>query len=228
VEAGAGAPPTASDGVTMKFALFSQTGTLLVSTEHINRKMSGAVAVLPGMQLGPRPPAFLQEAPLLMKPGSRYRFEVPPALCWGATPIGPLEANSTTIWELWLEKVNPIPAFALSAAEKRQKTESGLEYEILDEGKGEHPKASDTVEVHYTGWLTDGTLFDSSHGRGETISFSLRGVIPGWTEGVQLMRPGGKARFTIPGKLAYGPKGSPPTIGPNATLVFLIELKKIK
>ncbi len=228
VEAGAGGAPSATDGVTMRFALFTQKGELLVSTDQIGRKMSGPVSVLPGMQLGPKPPAFLKEAPLLMKPGSHYRFEVPPGLCWGAMPIGPLPANSTTIWELWLESVNPIPAFALSKDDKKQKTESGLEYEILEEGKGEHPKASDTVEVHYTGWLLDGTLFDSSHGRGEAISFSLRGVIPGWTEGVQLMRPGGKARFTIPGKLAYGPKGSPPTIGPNATLVFVIELKAIK
>jgi FKBP-type peptidyl-prolyl cis-trans isomerase FkpA len=108
------------------------------------------------------------------------------------------------------------------------KTASGLEYKVVKKGEGEMPKAVDTVTVHYTGFLTDGTKFDSSVDRGQPASFPLNGVIKGWTEGVQLMKVGSKYRFKIPGALAYGPAGSPPKIPPNATLVFDIELIAIK
>ena len=113
-------------------------------------------------------------------------------------------------------------------AAKIKKTGSGLEYEVIKEGTGAKPTRSDEVEVHYTGWLTDGTVFDSSHARGETTSFRVGGVIPGWTEGLQIMKVGATYKFVIPGHMAYGERGSPPTIGPNATLVFLVELKAIK
>jgi len=107
-------------------------------------------------------------------------------------------------------------------------TASGLQYEILEEGTGASPNATDTVEVHYEGTLTDGKKFDSSYDRGQTIEFPLNGVIPGWTEGVQLMKEGGKYRFTIPSDLAYGPRGIPGTIPGGATLVFVVELVKVK
>jgi len=84
------------------------------------------------------------------------------------------------------------------------------------------------VKVHYTGWLQDGTMFDSSHARGEPAEFPLNRVIKGWTEGVQLMSEGSVFQFTIPGELAYGSRGSPPKIPANATLVFLIELIEVK
>ncbi|HEX8324188.1 MAG TPA: FKBP-type peptidyl-prolyl cis-trans isomerase [Tepidisphaeraceae bacterium] len=106
-------------------------------------------------------------------------------------------------------------------------TSSGLQIETVKEGTGESPKATDTVKVHYTGKLIDGTTFDSSVDRGQPISFPLNGVIAGWTEGLQLMKVGGKSRLVIPSNLAYGPNGSPPTIPPSATLVFDVELIEI-
>jgi len=107
-------------------------------------------------------------------------------------------------------------------------TESGLQYEVLKEGEGTSPTATETVEVHYHGTLLDGTVFDSSVDRGKTIEFPLNRVIPGWTEGVQLMKPGAKYRFYIPFDLAYGPRGSAPKIPPYAALIFDVELFKVK
>jgi FKBP-type peptidyl-prolyl cis-trans isomerase FklB len=107
-------------------------------------------------------------------------------------------------------------------------TESGLQYKIMKDAKGEKPKAEDKVMVHYHGTLIDGTVFDSSVERGEPISFALNGVIPGWTEGVQLMSVGSKYKFFIPSELAYGAnqRGGGP-IGPNMALIFEVELIEI-
>jgi FKBP-type peptidyl-prolyl cis-trans isomerase len=106
-------------------------------------------------------------------------------------------------------------------------TASGLQYEVLTEGHGDHPKATDKVTVNYKGTLLDGTVFDSSYDRGQPLSLPLNGVIPGWTEGVQLMTPGSKYKFYIPSGLAYGEHGGGSQIGPNSTLVFEIELISI-
>ena len=105
-------------------------------------------------------------------------------------------------------------------------TASGLQYEVLKEGTGPTPKATDTVTVNYKGTLMDGTTFDSSYDRGQPATFVLNQVIPGWTEGVQLMKPGAKYKFYIPSSLAYGEQ-APPQIGPNAPLVFEVELLSI-
>ena len=107
-------------------------------------------------------------------------------------------------------------------------TASGLQYLILTPGTGKIPKATDTVRVHYSGTLLSGTEFDSSYKRNEPIDFPLNRVIPGWTEGVQLMSEGAKFRFFIPSRLAYGARGAGRDIGPNETLIFEVELLKVQ
>lgn len=106
-------------------------------------------------------------------------------------------------------------------------TTSGLQYEVLEEGTGIQPKATDRVMVHYTGKLIDGTVFDSSVERGEPATFGVTQVIPGWVEALQLMKEGAKWRLFIPSNLAYGPNGAGGVIGPNATLIFDVELIKV-
>lgn len=106
-------------------------------------------------------------------------------------------------------------------------TPSGLQYEVLTEGTGAQPKASDTVKVHYTGKLIDGTVFDSSVERGEPATFGVTQVIPGWVEALQLMKAGSKWRLFIPSQLAYGPQGAGGVIGPNQTLIFDVNLIKV-
>ena len=106
-------------------------------------------------------------------------------------------------------------------------TKSGLQYIVLAEGDGRSPKATDKVRCHYEGTLIDGTVFDSSYKRGEPADFPLDGVIPGWTEGVQLMKEGAKYRFFIPYLLGYGERGAGSSIPPYSTLIFDVELIKV-
>jgi FKBP-type peptidyl-prolyl cis-trans isomerase len=119
------------------------------------------------------------------------------------------------------------PAFAMPSGDAVQSTGSGLRYSVVIAGSGRSPRATDSVTVHYSGWLADGTPFDSSYQRGEPASFPLHRVISGWTEGLQLMQEGGSTVFVIPPALGYGSRGAPPVIGPNATLVFHVELIKV-
>ncbi|HEY6872150.1 MAG TPA: FKBP-type peptidyl-prolyl cis-trans isomerase [Geobacteraceae bacterium] len=129
-----------------------------------------------------------------------------------------------------------VPAFAAAndaidkaAKEKGAvKTPSGLVYRSLKEGKGKSPTAADTVEVNYRGTLTNGKEFDSSYKRHQSISFPLSGVIPCWTEGVQKMKVGGKAKLVCPPELAYGSRGAGSAVPPNATLIFEVELLNIR
>ena len=134
-----------------------------------------------------------------------------------------------------------LPAFLLSAlflapaawaqntsAAAPVTTSSGLVYEVLQEGTGESPKATDTVKVHYRGTFPDGKEFDSSYKRGEPTEFPLNRVIPCWTEGVQRMKPGGKAKLICPPAIAYGARGAGNVIPPNATLHFEIELISVR
>ncbi len=123
-----------------------------------------------------------------------------------------------------------LAAFAMQAGAaepKAVKTPSGIAITTIKDGTGASPKASDTVKVHYRGTLVDGKEFDSSYGRGQPASFPLNRVIPCWTEGVQTMKVGGKAKLLCPPNLAYGSRGVPGTIPPDSSLVFEIELLEI-
>ena len=129
-----------------------------------------------------------------------------------------------------------VPAFAVAndaidkaAKEKGAvKTSSGMVYLSLKDGKGKSPSAASTVEVNYRGTLTNGKEFDSSYKRNQSISFPLVGVIPCWTEGVQKMKVGGKAKLVCPPELAYGSRGAGSDVPPNATLIFEVELLNVK
>lgn len=128
-------------------------------------------------------------------------------------------------------KVNAEEGKAFLAANKEKAgvttLDNGLQYMVIAEGKGKQPKETDTVTVHYRGTLIDGTEFDSSHGRGEPATFPVNRVIPGWTQILQLMKEGDKWQVFIPSELAYAERGAGAQIGPNATLIFEIELIKV-
>ncbi|MBL8749908.1 MAG: FKBP-type peptidyl-prolyl cis-trans isomerase [Planctomycetes bacterium] len=167
--------------------------------------------------------AFLKTLVETAKVGDVLRAEVPKA----QFPRAALD----TVWELEVVSVKPkpeVPKFRALDQAKIVTTQSGLQYEVVEQGAGDSPKATSQVLAHYTGWLEDGTQFDSSHERGEPTQFGLNQVIKGWTEGLQLMKPGGKFLFRIPGDLGYGANGFPPKIPANATLVFFVELVEVK
>jgi len=170
----------------------------------------------------------------LMVKGEKRRFWIPAELAYGEHPTRPGAPAGMLVFDVklidFVSMPEPphVPEDVEAPPKDAKKTASGLSYKILKHGKGkEHPKAENTVEVHYSGWTPDGKMFDSSVTRGQPTSFPLDGVIKGWTEGVQLMVVGDKARFWIPGNLAYGDK--PARAGaPAGPLVFDIELLSIK
>lgn len=127
----------------------------------------------------------------------------------------------------WMQDVKP-GKVDKDAPEEFTTTESGLKYRIRRNTMGAKPKATDTVKVHYKGWLDDGTEFDSSYKRGEPIEFPLNRVVKGWTEGLQKVPVGGMIELEIPSDLGYGDRGIPNVIPPKATLHFLVELIEIK
>jgi FKBP-type peptidyl-prolyl cis-trans isomerase len=222
LEAGEGTPPRADQGATLEIAFWSPAGELMYSSVMSGRAAGGLVAKL---GLGSHELPFLQEIVPQMAPGARWRCTVPAKMAFGDEPIGRIPPGSDTIWVVKLVKVNDVPAFEPLDPSATTTTASGLGYQVIRAGEGTPPKASDTVRVLYTGWLENGTLFDSAHARGEPVSFPLGHVIRGWTEGLQLMKPGAIYRFHIPPELAYGPR--PPRgsgIPPNAPLIFLVEL----
>lgn len=120
----------------------------------------------------------------------------------------------------------PRPEFKRPTEEELTRTDSGLGYELLSPGEGTAPTSIDTVTVRYAGWLEDGTLFDASYPG--TATFPLNRVVAGWTEGVQLLKPGGEILLELPPSLAYGSRGAPPRIGPNATLIFRVALVSVQ
>jgi peptidylprolyl isomerase len=166
----------------------------------------------------------------LMVIGEKRRFWIPGDLAYGNTPQRPGGPSGTLVFDVELLKIHgapKTPTDVAAAPKDAKKTASGLAYKVLQKGKGTaHPAATSQVQVHYSGWTTDGKMFDSSVVRDEPIVFRLNEVIAGWTEGVQLMVEGEKTRFWIPGKLAYGDQPTRPG-APAGMLVFDVELLKI-
>lgn len=166
--------------------------------------------------------AFFKEACQMLKPGGLGHFDVPGKLC---AEIG-IPPTQPTIWELEMVRTLaplPLPAFAMPEEGKLTKTSSGLGYEVVREGTGAPVVREGRVRVHYAGWLTDGTLFDASFSRGAPAVFPVGVLIPGWIEGLCLMKEGGICRFVVPANLAYGARAAG-KIPPNSTLVFHVEV----
>jgi len=167
----------------------------------------------------------------LMVVGDRARFWIPPELAYGNKPTRPGAPAGMLVFDIELLnilKAPEVPKDVAAPPSNAAKTASGIAYRVLQKGTGkEHPAPTSTVEVHYSGWTTDGKMFDSSIIRGEPTGFQLDGVIKGWTEGVGLMVVGEKTRFWIPAALAYGDPPNRPG-APAGMLVFDIELLSIK
>ena len=165
----------------------------------------------------------------LMVVGEKRRFWIPANLAYGENTGGGRPSGMLVfdVELLGITGAPKVPEDVAAAPKSAKKTKSGIAYRVLKKGTGkEHPKADSNVEVHYSGWTTDGKMFDSSVARGQPAIFPLNAVIKGWTEGVQLMVVGEKTRFWIPGNLAYD--NSPRPGAPKGTLVFDIELLAIK
>ncbi|WP_411825592.1 FKBP-type peptidyl-prolyl cis-trans isomerase [Luteolibacter sp. AS25] len=211
---GEGDKPGASDVVTFHFTAATMEGQTVQD--------SRSEPAPPSVPLDKLPPA-LGELFADMKPGELRKSWLPEPQVPGGFIVADLELISFKA----APPAPPVPEDVSAAPDDAEKTESGIAHKVLAEGKGEeHPKATDTVKVHYSGWTTDGKMFDSSVTRGDAAQFPLSGVIKGWTEGVQLMVVGEKRRFWIPADLAYGP-AVPGSGRPGGMLVFDIELLEI-
>lgn len=216
--------PAANDKVTVHYSGWTKDGKLFDSSVLRGEPATfGLNQVIPGWTEGVQ----------LMVKGEKRRFWIPGELAYGETPQRPGAPSGQLTFDVELLEIQKMPAppatpeDVAAAPADAEKTASGLASKVLKKGTGtKHPKATDTVEVHYSGWTTDGNMFDSSVARGEKISFPLNQVIAGWTEGVQLMVEGEKRRFWIPAKLAYGenPQGG----APSGMLCFDVELFQIK
>lgn len=216
--------PGPNDKVKVNYTGWTKAGKAFDSTAGRDPASFGVGQVIKGWTEG------LQ----LMVVGEKRRFWIPGALAYGdgpARPGGPPMGDLVFDVELLEIKQGPkppdVPADVKAPPADAKKTASGLAYKVLTPGKGKtHPKATDKVTVHYSGWTTDGKMFDSSVTRGEPASFGLDHVIKGWTEGVQLMVEGEKTRFWIPSEMAYGDPPKRPG-APAGQLTFDIELISI-
>jgi FKBP-type peptidyl-prolyl cis-trans isomerase len=204
--------PVKDDVVTIHYTGWKTDGTMFDSSVARGKPASFPVA---------RVIAGFSEGLQLMVPGEKRRLWIPEALAYK----GAREPKGMLVFDIELIDIpTKAPSDVKAAPADAKKTASGLAYKVLKQGTGgRHPKANSQVTVHYTGWTTDGKMFDSSVVRGEPATFGLDGVIPGWTEGLQLMYEGEKSRFWIPEKLAYGGKSAP-----YGMLVFDVELMKIQ
>jgi peptidylprolyl isomerase len=222
------------DGVeAAKNSTVSTNYTMWVKTENGFRYVDKSVAGSPlSFVIGRGDVVFpgWEEGATGMKVGGKRLLVIPPDLALGSQNNGVIPANSTLVMEIEIINVKE-PQIATQVEEKDFiTTESGLKYYDLKTGTGDSPEAGQTVLVHYTGWLTDGTQFDSSVDRGEPFSFVLGegSVISGWDEGLATMKVGGKRQLVIPPDLGYGDQGSGSVIPPGATLIFEVELLAIQ
>lgn len=215
--------PRKQDGVKVHYTGWTKDGQMFDSSVSRGEPATfGVEHVIPGWTEG------LQ----LMVTGEKRRFWIPAALAYGQNPRAGAPAGDLTFDVELLEikkgpDLPPVPEDVAAAPKNAKKTKSGLAYKVLKPGTGKQPKATDVVVVNYSGWTTDGHMFDSSVMRNRPLVTRLDQVIKGWTEGVQLMKVGEKTRFWIPGDLAYGDKPTRPG-APSGTLVFDVELLEIK
>lgn len=210
--------PTATDKVTVNYTGWTTDGKMFDSSvkrgEPVTFPLNGVIA-------------GWTEGVQLMVEGEKRRFWIPEDLAYKGMPGRPAGMLVFDVELISIAKPIAAPADVAAAPADAEKTKSGLASKVLIKGVGTtHPSDEDTVTVNYTGWTTDGRMFDSSVERGSPATFQLNRVIPGWTEGVQLMVKGEKRRFWIPADLAYGE--NPPGGAPGGTLVFDVELLNIK
>jgi peptidylprolyl isomerase len=211
-----GKHPTENDFVKVHYTGWLTNGKLfdssVVRNEPIEFSLKGVIA-------------GWTEGVQLMTPGARFKFTIPSELGYGQQGSGgDIPPNATLIFEVELLSFFGFPELDET---KLTRTPTGLKYQMLTEGTGAKPDKSNRVRVNYAGWLTDGKLFDASYLRLQPAEFGVTQVIPGWTEGLQLMKEGGVAIFVIPADIAYGARGKG-QIPPNSTLVFRVELLKVR
>lgn len=221
---GSGDTPAAGDNVTVDYAIWLDDGSFLASSDMgggpVTFALGGGIMVFPGWD----------EGVSTMKVGGQRLLRIPPALALGESGAPGVPPNSTLLMEVTLMSFQVAPKIAEVDEADYTVTESGLKYVDLVEGNGPTPEVGQTVEVHYTGWLENGTKFDSSLDNGFPFSFTLGSgqVIAGWDEGVASMRVGTTRQLVIPASLAYGETGAGSVIPPGATLIFQVELLSIR
>ena len=227
IEPGEGPAPEPGDVVSIHYSATLEDGTEIDDTYERGEPAAfvlGKGIVIPGWD----------EGVALMHEGEKAKLIIPPELAFGdqGGAAGLIPPNSTLIFEVELVSIQAGAPDAPTTVEEADyvTTESGLKYNDFVVGEGPSPETGQTVTVHYTGWLEDGTKFDSSLDRGQPFTFTIgmRQVIAGWDEGVATMKVGGKRQLVIPSDLGYGEQGAGAVIPPNATLIFEVELLDVQ